>query len=67
MKEELFEEMEDELILNDYPHVQFIHFQESSFENISSLTISNLPELKLLIFEDHSFKETTSLTLSSIF
>ena len=48
VKEGLLEEMEDELILNDYPHVQFIHFQESSFENISSLTISNLPELKLL-------------------
>ena len=47
MKEELFEEMEDEWILNDYPHVQFIHIQRESFKNISSLTISNLPELKL--------------------
>ena len=67
MKEELFEEMEDELIMNDYTHVQFIHIQEDSFKNISSLTISNLPELKLLTFEGDSFKETTSLTLSSIF
>ena len=67
MKEELFTEMEDELILNDYPHVQFIHIQERSFKNISSLTISNLPELKLLIFEDNTFHDTTSLTLSSIF
>ena len=67
MNEGLVEEMEDELILNDYPHIQFIHFQGGSFENISSLTISNLPELKLLAFEDNSFKETTSLTLSSIF
>ena len=67
VKEGLFEEMNDELILNDYPHVQFIHIQERSFEIISSLTISNLPELKLLTFEDFSFSETTSLTLSSIF
>ena len=67
MKEGLFNEMRDELILNDYPHVQFIHIQERSFKNISSLTISNLPELKLLLFEDWSFSSTTSLTLSSIF
>ena len=44
VKEELFEEIEDELILNDYPHIQFIHIQRESFQNISSLTISNLPE-----------------------
>ena len=67
MKEELFEEMEDELILNDYPHIQFIHIQGGSFKNISSLTISNLPELKSLAFEDNSFHDTTNLTLSSIF
>ena len=66
VKEGLFNEMEDELILNDYPHVQFIHIQERSFENISSLTISNLPELICLIIEDCSFEETTNLTLSSI-
>ena len=67
VKEGLFKVMEDELILNDYPHVQFIHFQDYSFQNISSLTISNLPELKLLIFEYVSFRETTSLILLSIF
>ena len=67
VKEGLYKEMNDELILNDYPHVQFIHIQEDSFKNISSLTISNLPELKFLIIEDNSFKDTTSLTLSSIF
>ena len=67
MKEELFEEMRDELILNDYPHIQFIYIQGGSFETISSLTISNLPELKYLIFEKYSFSSTTSLTLSSIF
>ena len=67
VKEGLFEEMRNELILNDYPHIQFIHIQEDSFKNISSLTISNLPELKLLVFEDSSFSSTTSLTLSSIF
>ena len=67
VKEGLFEEMRNELILNDYPHVQFIHIQGGSFKNISSLTISNLPELKYLIFEYRSFRETTSLTLESIF
>ena len=67
VKEDLFREMEDELILNDYPHVQFIHIQGESFVYISSLTISNLPELKFLIFEYGSFFETTNLTLSSIF
>ena len=67
VKEELFEEMEDELILNDYPHIQFIHIQRESFQNISGLTISNLPELRLLVFEDSSFSLTTSLTLPSIF
>ena len=67
VKEGLFEEMRNELILNDYPHIQFIHIQEDSFKNISSLTISNLPELKFLIIEDNSFENTTSVTLSSIF
>ena len=67
MKEGLLKEMRNELILNDYPHVQFIHIQEDSFKNISSLTISNLPELKLLVFENSSFEYTTNLTLSSIF
>ena len=67
VKQGLFNEMRDELILNDYPHVQFIHIQIESFENISSLTISSLPELKFLIIEDNSFYKTTSLTLSSIF
>ena len=67
MKEKLFKEMKDELILNDYPHVQFIHIQIESFENISSLTISNLPELKLLVFEDNSFYSTSRAILSSIY
>ena len=67
VKEGFFEEMGNELVLNDYPHIQFIHIQGGSFKNISSLTISNLPELKFLIIEDNSFYSTTNLTLSSIF
>ena len=67
VKEGLFIRRRNKLILNDYPHVQFIHIQERSFETISSLTISNLPELKFLVFEYGSFYETTSLNLSSIF
>ena len=67
VKDGLFDLRRNELILNDYFHVQFIHIQEKSFRNISSLTISRLYELKFLIFEDESFSSTTSLTLSSIF
>ena len=62
----LFDVRRNELILNDYFHVQFIHIQEKSIRNISSLTISRFYELKFLIFEDESFQRTTSLTLSSI-
>ena len=67
VKEGLFKEMRNELILNDYPHIQFIHIQEDLFKNISSLTISNLPELKFLIIKDNSFYSTTSVILLSIF
>ena len=67
VKKDLFREMEDELIMNDYPHVQFIHIQIGSFQNVSKLIISNLSGLKFFIFEDCSFYSTTSLTLESIF
>ena len=67
MKERLLDRMKDELILNNYPHIQFIHIQGEAFKNISNLTISNLPKLKLLTIEFGSFYKTTSLTLSSIF
>ena len=67
VEEELFEEMRNELMLNDYPHVQFIHIHSYSFMIVSSLIISNLPELRFLIIEDISFSSTTSFTLSSIF
>ena len=66
VKEGLFKEMRDELILNDYPHVQFIHIQEDSFKNISSLTISNVPELRFLAVEINSFREPPSLPLQSL-
>ena len=67
VNEGLFKVIRNELILNDYFHVQCIHIREESFGNISSLIISRLYELKFLIFEDKSFWSTTSLTLSSIF
>ena len=60
-------ELHSKLILNNYPHIQFIHFQQESLQYISHLIISNLPELKYLTIEDESFWSTTSLTLSSIF
>ena len=67
MKEGLSKVIGIELIRNDYPHVQFIHIQEESFERVSNLTISNLPKLKFLTIEFGLFYYTTSLTLSSIF
>ena len=67
VNEGLFKVIRNELILNNYFHVQCIHIREESFRNISSLIISRLYELKFLIFEDNSFWSTTSLTLSSIF
>ena len=67
VKEELFEEMQNELILIDYPHVFHIYVQYSSFQRISSLTISSFPELILLTCEYESLRNVTKLTLSSIF
>ena len=67
VKERLFEEMRNELILNDYPHIQFIQISNSSFQSISNLSISNLPELRFFTTGNGSFHDTTSLTLSSIF
>ena len=67
MNERLFEGRTKELLLNNYPHIQFIHIQRESFERISNMTISNLPELTLLIIENRSFNETPSFTLFSIF
>ena len=67
VNERLFEGRTKELLLNNYPHIQFIHIQRESFERISNMTISNLPELKSIVFEDNSFYYTTSFTLSSIF
>ena len=67
VNEGLFNEMRDEMVLNDYPHVQYILIQKESLRRISNLTISNLPELKTIIIEDNSFYNTISLTLLSIF
>ena len=67
MNERLFEGRTKKLLLNNYPHIQFIHIQRESFERISNMTISNLPELTLLIIENRSFNETPSFTLFSIF
>lgn len=67
VNEDLFKEMRDEMVLNDYPHVQYILIQKESFRRISNLTISKLPELKTIIIEDNSFYNTISLTLLSIF
>ena len=67
VSEQCDDESNTELILNDYPHVQFIHFQERSCSSLFSLTISNLPELKCILFEDYSCIKVNSLILSSIF
>ena len=59
-------DMKDELILNDYPHVQFIHIHSCSFEHISSLKITNLPSIQCIMIGDYSFKETSECIISSI-
>ena len=66
VNEDLFNEMRDEMVLNDFSHVQYILIQKESLRRISNLTISNLPELKTIIIEDDSFYYTASLTLLSI-
>ena len=65
--ERLYQNMREELIMNDYHRVQFICIGTSSFGNVPSLTISNLPELRVISTKSESFMKTTSLTLSSIF
>ena len=55
-----------DIVMNDYPHIQFINIGSNSLMNITSLTISNLPELRVFIADYHSFYNTSSLTLSSI-
>ena len=63
----MLKEIKNELILNDYPHVQFIYIQENSLKYISSLTISNLPELQQIRIKNDSFSETTNLILKRIY
>ena len=67
MVNELLCEEKRELILNDYPRVQFIHICNKSLISIDSLTIYNLSQLRILEFEDDSLIKATSLILSSIF
>ena len=59
-------DIKDELILNDYLHIQFIHIHSSSFQHIQSLIITNLPDLQCIMIDDNSFKETGECNLSSI-
>ena len=48
VKEGLFKEMRDELILNDYPHIQFIHIQRESFYSTTSLILSSIFDLMFI-------------------
>ena len=66
VNEGLFWTRKNELVLNNYPHDNFLHIQEDSFSNMSSLTITNLPELRVILCEDTSFCTTTSFNISSI-
>lgn len=66
VNEGLFWTRKNELVLNNYPHDNFLHIQEDSFSNMSSLTITNLPELRVILCEDTSFWTTTSFNISSI-
>ena len=66
VNDSLFDEVNTELIMNNYPHVQLIHIQGFSFSRVFSLTISNLPFLRIGIIEYKVFCETTRITLEGI-
>ena len=67
VRPELFKELNNDLIFNDYPHVYQLIIQNCSLTRITSLTISNLPELYILTCQYESLRNVTKLKLESIF
>ena len=66
VKPELFKELNNGLIFNDYPHVYQLIIQNCSLTSITSLTISNLPDLVFLTCQYESLRNVTKLKLESI-
>ena len=66
VNDSLFDEVNTELIMNNYPHVQLIHIQGFSFSRVFSLTISNLPLLRELVIENEVFFDTIRITLEGV-
>ena len=58
---------DQEIVISEFPHVQFINLQCFSFNNATELTISNLPELIILTCQYESLRNVTKLKLESIF
>ena len=67
VRPELFKELNNGLIFNDYPHVYRLLIQNCSLTSITSLTISNLPDLVFLTCQYESLRNVTKLKLESIF
>ena len=67
VRQELFKELNNGLIFNDYPHVYRLLIQNCSLTSITSLTISNLPDLVFLTCQYESLRNVTKLKLESIF
>ena len=67
VRQELFKELNNGLIFNDYPHVYRVLFETCSLTSITSLTISNLPDLVFLTCQYESLRNVTKLKLESIF
>ena len=57
---------DQEIVISEFPHVQFINLQCFSFYNASELTISNLPELQVITVEAFSFISAEFVLISGM-
>ena len=57
---------DQEIVISEFPHVQFINLQCNSFPDATKLTISKLPELQIIKVESLSFFETESIIFSGM-
>ena len=63
VKDQLFNQLNQEITWNQLSFVQYICIQEKSFGIIRSLTIAHLHQLRLLVIDSDSFKEATVFQL----
>ena len=65
-QENIGETYDQEIVISEFPHVQFINLQCNSFPDATKLTISKLPELQIIKVESLSFFETESVIFSGM-